>query len=156
MPVLLKNNRKILCTIVLYLVVSNAYTQNLEEDFTLINNSPTFHIEKRKVEYLFAHEKSFIKKYNPVSLLLGSSLYIYQKYISPQLSGSCLYQPSCSSFSMQAIRTFGLLKGTLVTADRLMRCNQLAALDIFVLNLDKHTHKVVEHPDRYRLKGLYP
>jgi putative component of membrane protein insertase Oxa1/YidC/SpoIIIJ protein YidD len=78
---------------------------------------------KRKVNYLFSG-KSALMKYNPVSLFFGASMYFYQKAVSPQLFAQCVYHPSCSNFSSQSIRTFGLLKGIGLSADRLSRCNQ--------------------------------
>lgn len=47
-------------------------------------------------------------------------LVFYKKYIS---SNRCLYTPTCSIYSMQAILRFGILKGGVLTVWRLLRCN---------------------------------
>ncbi|MDZ7776053.1 MAG: membrane protein insertion efficiency factor YidD [Bacteroidales bacterium] len=69
-------------------------------------------------------------KYNPVAVSLGGLLYLYQSILSQQISAECLFHPSCSQFGKNAIREFGLLKGVALTADRITRCNRIAAHDI--------------------------
>ncbi|MFA4930861.1 MAG: membrane protein insertion efficiency factor YidD [Patescibacteria group bacterium] len=56
---------------------------------------------------------------------------IYQKTISPDhgwfksLSphGFCRFHPSCSQYGYQAIDKYGLIKGGLMSAWRVLRCN---------------------------------
>ena len=50
---------------------------------------------------------------------------IYQKLISPLLPRSCIYEPSCSRYTAQAIRRFGVLKGVYLGFFRVIRCNSL-------------------------------
>ncbi|KAL6623412.1 hypothetical protein ACP70R_033291 [Stipagrostis hirtigluma subsp. patula] len=45
--------------------------------------------------------------------------------ISPLLPSSCRYVPTCSEYSMQAYKRYGVVKGTILTAWRLCRCNPL-------------------------------
>ncbi|GLJ05347.1 hypothetical protein SUGI_0016620 [Cryptomeria japonica] len=52
-------------------------------------------------------------------------LTFYKREISPLLPSSCRYVPSCSEYSMQAYKRYGVLKGTVLTAWRLCRCNPL-------------------------------
>jgi putative membrane protein insertion efficiency factor len=47
----------------------------------------------------------------------------YQLTISPLLPPSCRFHPSCSAYGMDAVRTHGAVKGTLLTGWRLLRCN---------------------------------
>jgi len=47
----------------------------------------------------------------------------YQRLISPALGQRCKYYPSCSEYAVQAIRTFGILRGLILAAWRLLRCN---------------------------------
>jgi len=47
----------------------------------------------------------------------------YQLVISPLLPASCRYYPSCSAYGLQSMRTHGALKGSALTAWRLLRCN---------------------------------
>lgn len=53
-----------------------------------------------------------------------TAIKFYQKNISPLKVSSCRYTPSCSNYSLQAIRNYGTTIGILMTADRLLRCNR--------------------------------
>lgn len=47
----------------------------------------------------------------------------YRRVISPGLPRRCKYEPSCSAYAEQAIREFGILRGSILAAWRLLRCN---------------------------------
>lgn len=47
---------------------------------------------------------------------------LYQKWISPMFGPRCKYYPSCSSYAVSAIQTYGL-KGVAMSIWRLVRCN---------------------------------
>lgn len=47
---------------------------------------------------------------------------MYQKWISPMFPPRCKYYPSCSSYAVTAISTYGL-KGLGMALWRLVRCN---------------------------------
>ena len=53
----------------------------------------------------------------------------YRRVLSP-LAGTtalgnprCKYHPSCSSYALEAYREFGFVRGTVLAAWRLLRCN---------------------------------
>ncbi|NJP99237.1 membrane protein insertion efficiency factor YidD [Streptomyces zingiberis] len=48
---------------------------------------------------------------------------LYQWTISPLLGPVCKYYPSCSHYGYGAIKTHGAVKGTALTAWRILRCN---------------------------------
>lgn len=48
---------------------------------------------------------------------------IYRRFVSPMLPPSCRYWPSCSEYALQAIQKHGVLKGGLLGAWRIIRCN---------------------------------
>ncbi|MDU8657365.1 membrane protein insertion efficiency factor YidD [Faecalibacterium prausnitzii] len=50
---------------------------------------------------------------------------IYQYTLSPWIGRSCRFSPSCSNYTMQAILTHGCVKGILLGAWRIARCNPL-------------------------------
>lgn len=43
----------------------------------------------------------------------------YQRFLGPHLGRRCAYHPSCSNYSLQAIRKHGALVGSVMTFDRL-------------------------------------
>jgi putative membrane protein insertion efficiency factor len=47
----------------------------------------------------------------------------YQRWISPGLPRRCKYHPSCSQYAVDAVKRFGILRGTVLAAWRLLRCN---------------------------------
>jgi putative membrane protein insertion efficiency factor len=47
----------------------------------------------------------------------------YRRWVSPALPRRCKYEPTCSAYAEQAIRELGVLRGALVAARRLARCN---------------------------------
>ncbi|MBZ4683857.1 MAG: uncharacterized protein PWP46_723 [Fusobacteriaceae bacterium] len=48
---------------------------------------------------------------------------IYQKLISPILGNNCKYYPSCSNYSIEAIKEHGIIKGSILSIWRILRCN---------------------------------
>jgi putative membrane protein insertion efficiency factor len=47
----------------------------------------------------------------------------YQYAISPYLSPSCRYTPSCSQYGIEAIRKHGPMRGGWLTVKRIGRCH---------------------------------
>jgi putative membrane protein insertion efficiency factor len=49
----------------------------------------------------------------------------YQLLISPAIGSRCRFHPSCSQYSIEALRTHGALIGSWLTLRRLLRCHPL-------------------------------
>ena len=47
----------------------------------------------------------------------------YRRVVSPMLPPSCRFTPSCSLYTLQAVEKYGLLKGCLKGAWRVLRCH---------------------------------
>ena len=58
--------------------------------------------------------------------LLKGAIRFYQLFISSQDMPVCNFVPSCSQFSAEAIERLGILRGILLTSDRLQRCNGMS------------------------------
>ncbi|MCK4548419.1 MAG: membrane protein insertion efficiency factor YidD [Candidatus Eisenbacteria sp.] len=50
---------------------------------------------------------------------------VYQQLISPLLGSHCRFTPSCSQYAADAIRKYGLLRGTASALLRVLRCHPL-------------------------------
>jgi uncharacterized protein len=50
----------------------------------------------------------------------------YQLFISPLMPPSCIYTPSCSKYTYQAIQKYGALKGGYMGVRRILRCHPWA------------------------------
>jgi putative membrane protein insertion efficiency factor len=60
---------------------------------------------------------------SPAARLLVLPIRLYQRLISPALPRRCKYHPTCSHYAVQAIGTYGILRGSVLAAWRLLRCN---------------------------------
>ena len=50
-------------------------------------------------------------------------IHVYRRVVSPALPARCKYYPSCSAYALQAIGTYGILRGAVLAGWRLLRCN---------------------------------
>jgi len=141
----------IIISVVLFLIVNQTISaQKSDSDLLQHTDFTVNKYDNRRVSFGFSKEKNRIVRYNPISVVLSGAMYIYQRVVSPQILAGCLYTPSCSEYSRQLIKTFGIFKGTFCSADRLMRCNSCARRDFPKNNhLKKH---IVESVDIYRFK----
>jgi putative membrane protein insertion efficiency factor len=48
---------------------------------------------------------------------------IWQILISPLYGDVCRFSPHCSQYAIEALREWGLIAGTVLTAWRILRCN---------------------------------
>tara|TARA_X000001036_G_scaffold386849_1_gene382235 strand:- start:1403 stop:1651 length:249 start_codon:yes stop_codon:yes gene_type:complete len=58
----------------------------------------------------------------PITLIFIGVVKLYQAVISPLLPMSCRHLPTCSEYTIEALRTFGLLRGTYLSIKRILRC----------------------------------
>ncbi|MHB1346322.1 MAG: membrane protein insertion efficiency factor YidD [Candidatus Humimicrobiaceae bacterium] len=47
----------------------------------------------------------------------------YKKAISPLLPPSCRFYPTCSTYAIQALEKYGIIKGSIKALYRILRCN---------------------------------
>lgn len=62
-----------------------------------------------------------IKKINIFPLII--IIKIYQWFISPILQTNCRYLPSCSEYSIEALKEHGLMKGLYFSIKRILHCH---------------------------------
>lgn len=55
--------------------------------------------------------------------LLLAPIRLYRRFISPAISNRCRYYPSCSAYAEESIRELGPVRGTILAAWRVLRCN---------------------------------
>jgi putative membrane protein insertion efficiency factor len=58
-----------------------------------------------------------------LTALLVAPIRAYQRWISPAFAPRCRYYPSCSDYAIESIRELGPLRGLILAAWRLLRCN---------------------------------
>ena len=59
-----------------------------------------------------------------ITYLLIGIIKLYKLFISPLLpANSCKFFPTCSSYCIEALKTYGLIKGIAKSISRIVRCN---------------------------------
>jgi len=70
----------------------------------------------------------------------------YQWFISPLLPPSCRYEPTCSVYAVEAFQQHGLIRGSFLTARRLLRCHPWGGSGYDpVPGAHRSTHEDCEH-----------
>ena len=52
----------------------------------------------------------------------------YKFMISPLLGHSCRYLPTCSEYAIEALKTFGLIRGLVMSVKRIFSCHPIKFL----------------------------
>ena len=52
----------------------------------------------------------------------------YRFFISPLLGQSCRYLPTCSEYSIESLKRFGLAKGAFLSLKRILSCHPIKFL----------------------------
>lgn len=47
----------------------------------------------------------------------------YQKFISPLKGPTCRFYPTCSAYSIEAIKKYGPIKGSYLSLRRILKCH---------------------------------
>ena len=66
-----------------------------------------------------------------VKKVMIGAIRAYQKGISPAFPPRCRFSPTCSQYAVEAIEKYGPVKGGLLAAGRLCRCNPFNKGDYF-------------------------
>ena len=108
-----------ICTFCLLIVsLSNSSYANESSDLTFILQVNPIIKEKRQEAIRIEPQESSELKFAATALIR-----LYQVFVSSQDGPSCAFSPSCSRFGLAAIKEYGIMRGVLLTADRLLRCN---------------------------------
>ena len=65
---------------------------------------------------------------NILSKIMISIIKGYQFLVSPLLGNNCRYLPTCSEYSIEALKTFGFIKGSLMSLKRISSCHPIKFL----------------------------
>ncbi len=79
----------------------------------------------------------------PLRWLCYALIYIYKYTISKILPDCCIYQPTCSTYTLVAIKRFGIIKGFFMGAKRILRCTP------------KHKHGLDPVPDNLKTNLMF-
>ena len=65
---------------------------------------------------------------NIITEILIKFIKFYKFLISPFLGNSCRYFPTCSDYSIEALKTFGFIKGIFLIIKRIFSCHPIKIL----------------------------
>lgn len=83
----------------------------------------------------------------PARLALVGGIRLYRVTLGAAFGGQCRFQPSCSHYGEQAIRTHGAVRGTLMAMWRVLRCQPFSRGGIEEVPARRHTgYETVIHP----------
>jgi len=63
-----------------------------------------------------------------ISNILISLIKFYKMIISPYLTPSCRYLPTCSDYTIECLKTYGLLRGITKSTKRILSCHPFKIL----------------------------
>jgi len=62
-----------------------------------------------------------------LSKLLIAVVRVYQIVLGPHMGNCCRFEPSCSHYCLEALRTHGAWRGLCLTGKRMLRCHPFGA-----------------------------
>ncbi len=65
---------------------------------------------------------------NIFTLILIKFIKAYKYLISPLLGNSCRYLPTCSEYSIDALKEYGFFKGSFISIKRILSCHPIKFL----------------------------
>ena len=115
-----KNNVINVIIIIIILIFPLNLSAQISEDLSFI-------IKYNQINEFDQNQKStsIYQETSEIKLLSLVLIRFYQTCISSQHDNKriCIFTPSCSRFSLGAIKEYGIFYGTLMTSDRIQRCN---------------------------------
>lgn len=63
----------------------------------------------------------------PLAYLLALPVHAYRMIFSPWVGHNCRYQPTCSLYALEALKTHGGVKGGVLALRRILRCHPLGS-----------------------------
>lgn len=104
-------------SLVFILTVKSACSGQGLSDTTLFKS--LFIPEKNKKE-----NSTFLKSSDSeLKIIFSATFFFYKEFISSQDVDACVFTPSCSTYTMEAVQRKGILIGMLAGFDRAMRCH---------------------------------
>lgn len=134
----------IVATLLFTLFISPVFAEDIKtimkNDFDLILNATT----TRTIHPNDTQKPQ--QEISPISFVAFGLLTIYQKVISSQDRSVCNFTPSCSRFAREAINQAGFMRGTLMAADRILRCHPYS-LNLY--EIDANSRKAYDPVKNY-------
>ncbi|MBK6292137.1 MAG: membrane protein insertion efficiency factor YidD [Ignavibacteria bacterium] len=63
------------------------------------------------------------KRLTPIAVVLVAIIRFYRVAISPMFPSSCRFTPTCSQYTLEAIRSYGAIRGSWLGVKRISKCH---------------------------------
>jgi uncharacterized protein len=110
-------------TIAIVCILSTMLRSQNASDFNFARD--VVHIDA-KVKSFTTFKNQLKNNDDQLDWVFTSMFFMYKEFFSSQDGQRCSFSPSCSLYSIEAIKNVGLIKGGIMTFDRLTRCNGLS------------------------------
>jgi uncharacterized protein len=80
----------------------------------------------RKTAAHFSEARSAMRRFGIA--MLSAPIRFYRRFLSPLKPPSCRFEPTCSAYALEAIKSHGPLKGSVLALKRLLRCHPITWL----------------------------
>jgi hypothetical protein len=77
---------------------------------------------------------------NPLSTIGICLIRLYQLCVSPWLGANCRFDPTCSAYAIESLRHHGVIKGSMLSLRRILRCHPFAQPGHDPVPPARHTH----------------
>ena len=57
-----------------------------------------------------------------ITIIIVGLIKLYQLAVSPMIGPSCRHYPTCSQYSVEALKAHGLIRGLYLALKRILRC----------------------------------
>ena len=111
---------KFAITIYLNLFLQTFVFSQKDSDYEMFDD--LFKVDVTKTNYKIYYKDNS----NELKQISTSLFVIYKEFISSQDGNHCVFYPSCSVYTIQAIKNQGIIIGLINGVDRLSRCNALS------------------------------
>lgn len=115
---------KITCTVTVFLLLNLLGLKNeafAQEKLSVSRYQNVIDDGQNKRVYTEAQQNK-----SEVEAAFSGLFLFYKTFISSQDQAVCTFTPSCSEYGILAIKKHGMIKGGVMTMDRLTRCNGLS------------------------------
>jgi putative membrane protein insertion efficiency factor len=93
---------------------------------------------------------------SPLARLFTALVIGYQRLVSPLLGPRCRFEPSCSHYAVEALRTHGAVRGTALAGWRVLRCQPFARPGYDPVPPARHTPTRPDTRCRATVRGAGP
>jgi putative component of membrane protein insertase Oxa1/YidC/SpoIIIJ protein YidD len=106
-------------TIILFLIISLRFYGQIEEDIKKFRQLNAIETADKQYQYARSYQ-------NEIEFIFTRLFLFYKSFISSQDASTCTFTPSCSEYAIMAIKSQGVILGTINFFDRFSRCNGLS------------------------------